>query len=145
MKWIANTPKETVRLGKKIGKQLKQNDVVTLHGTLGAGKTTFAKGIAEALGIREAVTSPTFTILSQYNGSLPLTHMDLYRLGSEEEFELLGGEDFFYANGVTLIEWSEKAQPFLPKETVAVFISVDPENQQRIIEIQGDRFESVRL
>ena len=145
MKWIADSPKDTGRRGKKIGRRLRPNDVVTLHGTLGAGKTTFAKGIAEALGIREAVTSPTFTILSQYSGSLPLTHMDLYRLGSEEEFELLGGEDFFYAEGITLIEWSEKAQPFLPKETVEVFISVNPDTQQRIIEIQGERFESVRL
>lgn len=145
MKWIADSPKDTVRLGKKIGRRLRPNDVVTLHGTLGAGKTTFAKGIAEALGIREAVTSPTFTILSQYSGSLPLTHMDLYRLGSEEEFELLGGEDFFYAEGITLIEWSEKARPFLPKETVEVFISVNPDTQQRIIEIQGERFESVRF
>ena len=133
MKWIANTPKETVRLGKKIGKQLKPNDVVTLHGTLGAGKTTFAKGIAEALGIREAVTSPTFTILSQYNGSLPLTHMDLYRLGSEEEFELLGGEDFFYANGVTLIEWSEKILSELPPEkTIIIKLEVKKDNTRQI-------------
>lgn len=145
MKWITHTPEETVRLGQKIGEKLNPNDVVTLHGTLGAGKTTFVKGIAEALDIKEPVTSPTFTILSQYDGKLLLTHMDLYRLGCEDEFELLGGEDFFYAGGITLIEWSEKAESFLPAHTVSFFLTIDQETQNRIITTEDPRFESVSL
>lgn len=143
MKWITHNSGETILLGRKIGKKLRPNDVITLHGTLGAGKTTFVKGIAKALGINEPVTSPTFTILSQYDGKLMLTHMDLYRLGCEEEFELLGGEDFFYAGGITLIEWSEKAESFLPPHTAAFFLFVDPETQNRIITTEDKRFESV--
>ena len=145
MKWITRNTEETILLGRKFGEKLAPNDVITLHGTLGAGKTTFVKGIAEALGISEPVTSPTFTILSQYDGKMVLTHMDLYRLGCEEEFELLGGEDFFYAGGVTLIEWSEKAESFLTPHTAAVFLSVDPETQNRIISTEDKRFESVSL
>lgn len=145
MKWITHNSKETILLGKKIGTKLRPNDVITLHGTLGSGKTTFVKGIAKALCIKEPVTSPTFTILSQYEGKLLLTHMDLYRLGCDEEFELLGGEDFFYAGGVTLIEWSEKAESFLPPHTVAIFLSVDQETQNRIITTEDKRFDSIRL
>lgn len=145
MKWITKTTEETILLGKKIGEKLVANDVLTLHGTLGAGKTTFAKGIAQGLKITEPITSPTFTILSQYDGKLLLTHMDLYRLGSEEEFELLGGEDFFYNGGICLIEWSEKAQSYLPERTLSIFIDIDKNTQDRIISIEGDRFDTISL
>lgn len=145
MKWVTHNAKETIKLGKKIAAKLRPNDVLTLHGTLGSGKTTFVKGVAEALKIREPITSPTFTLLSQYEGKMLLTHMDLYRLGCEEEFELLGGEDFFYDDGITLIEWSEKAASFLPAHTTSLFFEIEEETQNRIISTEDKRFESVRL
>ncbi len=82
---------------------------MALEGPLGAGKTTLAKGIAEALEIEEAITSPTFTIVSEYLGKLPLYHIDLYRVGSSEEIELLGLEELIYGDGVSVVEWSDKA------------------------------------
>ncbi len=122
-------------LGRRIGARLASRQVVALDGTLGAGKTTLVKGIAEALGVEEPITSPTFTILSEYSGSLPLHHADLYRIGSSEELELLGFDELLDRDGVTVVEWSAKART-LPRGTIHISISIDGEGR-RLIEVDG--------
>lgn len=127
---------ETIELGFTVGKALKKGSVVSLRGSLGVGKTVFAKGVAQSLGIEEAIVSPTFTLIQEYEGALPLYHMDLYRIDSEEEFELIGGEEYLFGDGIILIEWSEKIQDLLPQETIYVTISLESDNT-RSITIEG--------
>jgi tRNA threonylcarbamoyladenosine biosynthesis protein TsaE len=124
--------KETIRLGYALGKILTKGAVVSLRGSLGAGKTVFAKGVAQSLGIQEAIVSPTFTLIQEYEGTLPLYHMDLYRIDSAEEFELIGGEEYLYGEGITLIEWSEKIQNLLPEETIYVTITLADDGAREI-------------
>lgn len=128
--------KETIRVGYALGETLAKGAVVSLRGSLGVGKTVFAKGIAQSLGIGEAIVSPTFTLIQEYEGTLPLYHMDLYRIDSVEEFELIGGEEYLYGEGITLIEWSEKIQELLPEETISVTITL-AEDGSREIRIEG--------
>lgn len=132
---ITHSPEDTIAFAKKFAKKLVPNTVIALTGRLGAGKTTFTKGIALALGIAEPVTSPTFTLIQEYEGSLPMFHMDLYRLESLEEFEVLGAEDYFYRNGITLIEWSEKAEDILPLDTIHIHFDINSIGN-RIIQIR---------
>lgn len=132
----SHTELETREVGYRLGKLAKAGMVVSLRGSLGSGKTVFAKGLASALGITEPIVSPTFTLIQEYEGTLPLYHMDLYRISSIEEFEMIGGEEFLYSDGVTLVEWSEKIAPLLPDTTIFVDISIMP-NQERIITLQG--------
>lgn len=107
-----------------------------MQGTLAAGKTTITKGIAKALQIEETVTSPTFTLISEYEGTLPLYHMDVYRLDSTEDFINLGTEDLLYGNGVSIIEWSEKIMSELPAKTIILKLeAIEPES--RLITIQN--------
>jgi tRNA threonylcarbamoyladenosine biosynthesis protein TsaE len=124
--------KETIRLGYALGKILTKGAVVSLRGSLGAGKTVFAKGVAQSLGIQEAIVSPTFTLIQEYEGTLPLYHMDLYRIDSAEEFELIGGEEYLYGEGITLIEWSEKIRDLLPEETIYVTITLADDGAREI-------------
>lgn len=110
------SPEETHVLGKKIGKQAKAGDVYTLVGELGVGKTVFTQGIAEGLGIKEAVSSPTFTIVQVYEeGRLPFYHFDVYRVGDIEEMDEIGYEDYFYGNGLCMIEWANLIEDILPE------------------------------
>lgn len=127
---------QTFSLGRRLGSRLESGAVVTLSGALGAGKTVLAKGIAVALDIHEHVVSPTYTIIQEYSGRLPLHHMDLYRLESEEDFEMLGADEMLYGNGVTLIEWSEMITELLPPDHISVRISIEPDGE-RIITIEG--------
>lgn len=106
---------------------LAAGSVVALEGLLGAGKTTFVKGIAEALGIDEQITSPTFTIVSEYLGVLPLYHIDLYRIGSSEEIELLGLEELVYGKGISVVEWADKAPDLFLDPLRIVFEITGPE------------------
>lgn len=116
--FTTTSAEETVELGKKIGSFLKKGDIIAMQGTLGAGKTTITKGIAQALGINETITSPTFCLISEYEGKMPLYHMDVYRLDSAEDFANLGTEDMLYGEGVSIIEWSEKIMEELPHKTI---------------------------
>ncbi len=112
---------ETIALGKKIGQVLKPGDVLFLQGDLGAGKTTFTQGLAEGLNIKECVNSPTFVLISEYlSGRLPLYHMDLYRIEEETQLFDLGVEDYFFGNGVCVVEWPNIAEAFFP-ESYAIF------------------------
>lgn len=109
---------ETISLGEKIGSLLKPGDILAMTGTLAAGKTTITKGIAKSLGVKDNITSPTFCLVSEYEGEkMPLYHMDVYRLEGEEDFVNLGVEDMLYGNGVCIIEWSEKVKKELPKKS----------------------------
>jgi len=121
-----------MELGKALGKSLKAGDVVAFTGTLAAGKTYFTKGIALALQIEEEVTSPTFTIVYEYYGSLSLYHFDLYRLTSYEDFLDMGGEEYLYGDGVCVIEWSEKILKELPKNTIFVDIQIKDDEMREI-------------
>lgn len=116
--FTTTSAEETVELGKKIGSFLKKGDIIAMQGTLGAGKTTITKGIAQALGINETITSPTFCLISEYEGKMPLYHMDVYRLDGAEDFANLGTEDMLYGEGVSIIEWSEKIMEELPHKTI---------------------------
>ncbi len=133
---ITKSAEETVALGKKIGGLLQKGDILALQGTLAAGKTTFTKGIAAALGITEPVTSPTFCLISEYSGSMPLYHMDVYRLNGADDFADLGADDLLYGDGISVIEWSEKIMEELPERTISIKITAQSDNS-RTIEIMN--------
>ena len=129
---ITHTAIETEEEGRRLGETLRNGDVVSLRGSLGAGKTVLAKGIAKALGITEAIVSPTFTLVQEYDGKEKLYHLDLYRLSGEDEFESMGGEEFLYPDGITLIEWSEKIEDMLPDSTIFVTVDILPDGSRDI-------------
>lgn len=136
IKFVTNNTEETIELGKKIGNHLRKGDVIAMQGTLAAGKTTITKGIAQSLDISETITSPTFCLISEYEGKMPLYHMDVYRLDNEEDFANLGTEDMIYGNGVSIIEWSEKIMNELPKKTI--ILKIEPqEDGSRIITLDN--------
>jgi len=137
MQFISHNTEETIEIGKKIGAMCKSGTVISLRGSLGAGKTVIAKGIAQYLNIEEAIVSPTFTIIQEYKGTLPLYHMDLYRMSGCDEFEMIGGEEMLYGNGITLIEWSEKIEEMLPENTIYIDITI-LENLDRVINITNN-------
>lgn len=131
-----HTAEETIELGRKIGSLLKKGDIIAMQGTLAAGKTTITKGIAEALGVKDNITSPTFCLISEYEGKMPLYHMDVYRLDGAEDFAGLGTEDMLYGEGVSIIEWSEKVMSELPKKTI--ILKLEPhEDGSRTITIDN--------
>ena len=130
--------KETESLGIRLGNALKKGDVISLRGSLGAGKTVLAKGIAKALEIKEAIVSPTFTLVQEYDGNMRMYHLDLYRLSGEDEFESMGGEEFLYPDGVTLVEWSEKIESMLPEDTIFIDILINEDESRTITIKRGD-------
>lgn len=107
-----------------------------MQGTLAAGKTTITKGIAASLGVQETVTSPTFTLISEYEGKMPLYHMDVYRLDSTEDFINLGTDDMIYGKGVSVIEWSEKIMEELPSSTIVIKLEAQSDGS-RLISIEN--------
>ncbi|RZT12991.1 MULTISPECIES: tRNA (adenosine(37)-N6)-threonylcarbamoyltransferase complex ATPase subunit type 1 TsaE [Fictibacillus] len=131
---------ETMAFAEKLGSVLEKGDVLTLAGDLGAGKTTFTKGLAKGLGITRTVNSPTFTIIKEYNGRLPLYHMDVYRL--EDSDEDLGFEEYFSGEGVCVVEWAVFIEDYLPKERLELVISHigDDEREIRLTPL-GERYE----
>lgn len=121
---FSNSAEDTINIGKKIGSSLTKGTVIAFKGTLAAGKTTLTKGIAEALEIDEVITSPTFTLVSEYEGKLPLYHFDVYRLDTVEDFLNIGSEEMMYGDGVCAIEWSEKIESALPKDAIIIEIEI---------------------
>lgn len=131
---------ETFALGEKTGRLARPGQVYTLKGDLGAGKTVFTQGVAAGLGIEEPVNSPTFTILQIYEeGRLPFYHFDVYRIGDVQEMDEIGYEDYFYGEGICLIEWAELIGEILPEERIQVTIEKDLEKgfDYRKITIEG--------
>lgn len=123
-----NTPKETFDFGKSLGESAAQGTVYTLIGDLGVGKTVLTQGLAKGLEIDEPISSPTFTIVQVYEeGRLPLYHFDVYRIGDVEEMEEIGYEDYFYGEGVTLIEWANLIEEILPESYTEIKIEKDLE------------------
>ena len=132
--------KDTYELGEKIGQMAKPGMVISLNGDLGVGKTVFTQGLAKGLGIEEPVNSPTFTIVQVYEeGRLPLYHFDVYRIGDIEEMDEIGYEDYFYGEGVCLIEWADLIREILPEQMCRVTIEKDLEKgfDYRKITLEG--------
>lgn len=117
---------ETFAIGSMLAREAAPGQVYCLNGDLGVGKTVFARGFADGLGIHEPVTSPTFTIIKEYEGGrLPFYHFDVYRIGDPSEMEAIGYEEYFYGSGVCLVEWSELIEELIPEDAVTVNIRKD--------------------
>lgn len=117
------SPNETELIGKKLGENSKPGDVYCLNGDLGVGKTVFTKGFADGLGITEHITSPTFTIVNEYNGRLKFYHFDVYRIEDEDEMYEIGLDEYLFSNGICLIEWAEKIKNLLPNNAIQINIT----------------------
>ena len=138
MERYSASEQETEAIGREMAQQLAPGAVVAFTGDLGAGKTAFTRGLARGLGITERITSPTFTIVNEYQGGrLPLFHFDMYRLGSSEELYEIGWEDYLARGGVCAVEWSENVEDALEEDTIRVDIRRGDTDQQRRISIQG--------
>ncbi|MDZ7337857.1 MAG: tRNA (adenosine(37)-N6)-threonylcarbamoyltransferase complex ATPase subunit type 1 TsaE [candidate division KSB1 bacterium] len=120
---VSQSEEETVALGAELGALLGAGDVVALFGELGAGKTKFIQGVCEGLGVKRFVCSPSFVLINEYRGRLPVYHFDFYRIRDQEELAELGLEEYFYGEGVCLVEWAERALHLLPEERVEVMIA----------------------
>lgn len=119
---------ETFAVGRGLGESAKSGDIFLLDGDLGVGKTVFAKGVAAGLGIDEPVVSPTFTIVHEYEGRLPLYHFDVYRIADPDEMYEIGFDEYLYGDGVCLIEWPSQVEELLPEEAVRITIEKDMKN-----------------
>lgn len=119
-----NSPEETFEAGRKVGMNAKPGEIYTLNGDLGVGKTVFTQGVAAGLGILEHVNSPTFTIVQVYeSGRLPFYHFDVYRIGDVEEMDEIGYEDYFYGNGLCIVEWAERIRELIPAQAGQITIA----------------------
>ncbi|MFP3722998.1 tRNA (adenosine(37)-N6)-threonylcarbamoyltransferase complex ATPase subunit type 1 TsaE [Niallia circulans] len=129
--WKADTAERTIDFAERIAWLLQAGDVITLEGDLGAGKTTFTKGIAKGLGITNTVNSPTFTIIKEYQGKLPLYHMDVYRLKDSDED--LGFDEYFEGEGVTVVEWAHLIEEQLPVDYLQINLYYDNTSGRKIV------------
>lgn len=136
MKVVSRSAQETQALGERLGARLGRGDVVACIGPLGAGKTCFLQGLARGLGVMTDVTSPTFVLVNQYRGRLPVYHVDAYRTGSLTELVDLGLEEMLHGEGVTVVEWADKLLSLLPPRTVTVTIA-GLGDEPRQIELAG--------
>ena len=138
MELLSHSPEDTEDIGARLAQRLGPGAVVAFTGDLGAGKTAFTRGLAAGLGCRGRVTSPTFTIVNEYDGPIPLFHFDMYRLGSEEELFDIGWEDYLARPGICAVEWSEQVADALPEDAVTVTLSRHPDHDGwRIITVEG--------
>lgn len=131
--FVTKSAEETREWGKKISAFLMPNDVVSLVGPLGAGKTTLTQGIAEGLGVKDYVTSPTFIIINEHQGRIPLYHIDLYRLEGPDSIIDLGIQEYFTKGGVCLIEWAERLGELKPKSVKEIKIKIVAENERSLV------------
>lgn len=137
MEIILSGLKETEEFGIKLGKILKGGDILCLNGDLGAGKTTLTKSIGLGLGVDDYITSPTFALINEYSGRNPVYHFDVYRLENVEELYDLGFDEYFYSNGVSIIEWADKIEKLLPKERIVLDIEKGINLEDRKIKVSG--------
>jgi tRNA threonylcarbamoyladenosine biosynthesis protein TsaE len=135
-----NSAEDTMAFANTLAQRLQSKDVLLLEGDLGAGKTTFTKGLAKGLGVRRNVNSPTFTIIKEYNGKMPLYHMDVYRLENSDED--LGFEEYFEGEGVTVVEWAQFITEYLPSSYLTIEIFHKGEDHRSItLSPQGERYD----
>ena len=139
MKILTNTPEETEKVGEELASKLRGGDVIAMHGDLGAGKTAFVRGLARGLGIKTRVTSPTFTIVNEYPGKIPLFHFDMYRLSDPDELYEIGWEDYLDRGGICACEWSEVAPEAFPDYTINLWIKKTGDDSREITIDLGDR------
>lgn len=141
MQFLSHSTQETEDFGAQLACQLLPGDVLAFTGSLGMGKTAFTRGLARGLGCRGRVTSPTFTIVNEYEGKTPLFHFDMYRLGSSEELFDIGWDDYLARGGVCAVEWSERVEDALPEGTISIDIARSAEDDGwRVITVKGGRF-----
>lgn len=143
IKRITHSPEETIEYAKMIGSKLKGGDVIAYKGGLGAGKTTFTRGMAMGMGLADEVTSPTFAIVNEYRGKINLYHFDMYRITNAESLETTGFYDYLNEDNVLAIEWSENIADCLDKDTIYITINRIDENTRGIIIDGGDRFADI--
>lgn len=138
MEYISNSYEETQKIAMDFAKTLKSGDVLCMYGELGVGKTAFVQGLAVGLGITDYITSPTFTIVNEYEGSLPLYHFDVYRIADSDEMYEVGYEEYVYGDGVSVIEWPQLIDDILPEKRYDITISknYDMDENYRKIEIK---------
>ena len=135
MQFISNSPDETQAFAADMAKRLSAGDVLCLYGDLGAGKTAFVQGLAKGLGIDEPITSPTFTIVNEYEGRLPLYHFDVYRIADSDEMYEVGFDEYVYGEGVSVIEWPQLIADILPERRFDIEIKKDLEKGENYREI----------
>ena len=131
--FISHSPFETEKLAYELAGKLSKGDVILFFGDLGAGKTTFTKGLAKGLKISDYIHSPTFTLIHEHTGALNLYHIDLYRLDTIEEIMNIGFEDYLYSEGVTVVEWSEKLQDYLPNGYIKIQIETLGDTDRKFV------------
>lgn len=144
MKVITNNENETYELGKKVGRLIKPSSVISLNGDLGAGKTHFTKGLAAGLEVNEYITSPSFTILNEYEGRMPLYHFDVYRIDDIDEMYEVGFEEYLYGSGVCVVEWGDMVFDMLPEDTINIRINSFGENTREIVIEENDKLSNLR-
>jgi tRNA threonylcarbamoyladenosine biosynthesis protein TsaE len=132
-----NGLEETKGFGIKLGKLLNSGDILCLNGDLGAGKTTLTKSIGIGLGVTDYITSPTFALINEYEGRVPVYHFDVYRLENVEDLYDLGFDDYFYGKGISIIEWADKIEKLLPEERIVLDIEKGEDENSRVINITG--------
>ena len=141
MQFLSHSTQETEAIGEELAQKLRGGDVLAFTGSLGMGKTAFTRGLARGLGCRGRVTSPTFTIVNEYEGRTPLFHFDMYRLGSSDELFDIGWDDYLARGGVCAVEWRERVSDALPEDTIFVDIARTDEHEDwRTITVTGGRF-----
>jgi tRNA threonylcarbamoyladenosine biosynthesis protein TsaE len=141
---ISQSPEQTQELGRRLGKIARAGDVILLVGKLGAGKTCLTQGIAWGLGIKEYAASPSFVLVRELYGRLPLYHVDFYRLQNLEEIAELGLDEYFYGKGVSVVEWAEKALELLPPENLLIEMEYISDNERRLkLKASGRRYREI--
>ena len=145
MKIELNSLDDTKEFGESLGRVLKKSDILCLNGDLGAGKTTLTKSIGIGLGVDEYITSPTFSLINEYRGNIPVYHFDVYRLENVDELDDLGFDEYFFGEGVCIIEWADKIEKMLPKEIIVLDIEKGETVDKRIVSIsgKGNRYKEV--
>ena len=143
IKFVTNNTEETIELGKKIGNCLRKGDVIAMQGTLAAGKTTITKGIAQSLDISETITSPTFCLISEYEGKMPLYHFDVYRIGSSDEMYDIGYDEYINGDGVCIIEWANLIDDILPDEYLYIELKYKDMSREMTLNPVGEKYEKI--
>ena len=134
---VTRSTDETLELARAVGELLRPGDVISLVGDLGAGKTVFARGLARALGVTELVVSPTFTIVREYEGRVPLVHVDVYRIDALQELHDLGFEEVVRDDAVTIVEWGDMIDGLLPGDRLDIRLTPGAVDDERVVEIEG--------